>query len=333
MDTLLQVLEKEPVPVRQLNPAVPRDLETICLKCLEKEPARRYGSARELAEDLARFLDGRADPGAAGLAGERVVKWVRRRPAIAAMAAGIVIQSRSPGSIGITWQWRTAVLAQREEHPAGDRPDVRPGRPGPATRDDPGEGLLWLARWAGAALRRVAWSDCSASTSTPGAGRSPCWSTSFRRRRRRSTSPSARMAAAWSAARISRRRIWDLAERPAGRPAVRASRHRHARRVRRGWPGRSSQPTRDGTAASPGTPGPTNPAANPSTISAGRSRSAYAPDGRHLAVASTDLADPKQPTPAEDRLSYLGPRHAPQDRDRARHSPGTWYRGDQPPGL
>src|SRR5262249_33688991 len=83
---LLQVLREEPRPPRRLNDKIPRDLETICLKCLEKEPARRYATAGALAEDLHRFLRGEPIVARPATAVERVVKWVRRRPALAALA-------------------------------------------------------------------------------------------------------------------------------------------------------------------------------------------------------------------------------------------------------
>jgi len=85
IDTVRQVIEQEPVPPRQLEPRVPHDLETICLKCLEKDPARRFASAADLAEDLRRFVDGDPILARPTPAWERAWKWGKRRPAIVAL--------------------------------------------------------------------------------------------------------------------------------------------------------------------------------------------------------------------------------------------------------
>lgn len=82
---MLQVLEDDPRPPRQLNDKIPRDLETICLKAMAKRPAIRYGSARELGADLRRFLSGEPILARPQAAGERLLGWIRRRPATAAL--------------------------------------------------------------------------------------------------------------------------------------------------------------------------------------------------------------------------------------------------------
>jgi WD40 repeat protein len=83
MDTLMQVVERDPVPLRQLNPDVPRDLETIALKCLQKDPARRYASAAALASDLDAWLAGRPIAARPVSPPERYWRWCKRNPWLA----------------------------------------------------------------------------------------------------------------------------------------------------------------------------------------------------------------------------------------------------------
>lgn len=88
--TLRQVMESEPLPPRQLNPSIPVDLQTLCLKCLEKAPARRYPSAQALVDELDRFL-AHAPIAARPLGmGSRVARFCRRRPAIAALGLAVL---------------------------------------------------------------------------------------------------------------------------------------------------------------------------------------------------------------------------------------------------
>ena len=91
LETLAQMRAQDPVPPKRLQPTLPRDLQTICLKCLEKEPHRRYGSALALADDLARFLAGKPIDARPIQAWERAWKWTRRKPAAAALAAVSVV--------------------------------------------------------------------------------------------------------------------------------------------------------------------------------------------------------------------------------------------------
>jgi serine/threonine protein kinase len=83
LDTVLQVLSEEPVPPTRLQRQVPRDLETICLKCLQKNPRKRYATAEALADDLHRFHEGRPILARPVAFWERAFKWARRRPAAA----------------------------------------------------------------------------------------------------------------------------------------------------------------------------------------------------------------------------------------------------------
>jgi WD40 repeat protein len=109
IETLAQVVHTEPVAPGRLQPATPRDLNTICLKCLEKDPHRRYQSAAALADDLRAYLDGRPIQARPAGTAERLFKWARRYPARAAVVAllALVLVVGGVGG-GFGWLWQVA---------------------------------------------------------------------------------------------------------------------------------------------------------------------------------------------------------------------------------
>src|SRR4051794_1445994 len=117
-ETLQQVISQEPAPPSRLNDKVPRDLETICLKCLHKEPGRRYASATALADDLRRFSEGRPIQARPAGWAERTWRWGRRNPASAALVAtGLALVGLAGG--GGVW-----IVQQRADRRAELRSEV-----------------------------------------------------------------------------------------------------------------------------------------------------------------------------------------------------------------
>ncbi len=117
-DTLLRIRDSEPVAPRLLNGSVPRDLEVICLKCLEKDPVRRYATARELADELERFLKGepiRARP--IGTVG-KTWRWCRRKPVLAVMTAAIATLLLTVTAVSVVSAWRIATARKGEQREA-----------------------------------------------------------------------------------------------------------------------------------------------------------------------------------------------------------------------
>jgi WD40 repeat protein/tRNA A-37 threonylcarbamoyl transferase component Bud32 len=142
LDTVLQVVSDEPVAVRQLQPKTPRDLETICLKCLQKAAEKRYATAAEFADDLGRFRQGlpaKARP--IGL-GESCVKWARRRPAVTGLLAAVLAVALL-GLVAFIWQYLNALEQARvakNERTKAEREAIAAG----AARDDAGNKAIAL---------------------------------------------------------------------------------------------------------------------------------------------------------------------------------------------
>jgi eukaryotic-like serine/threonine-protein kinase len=111
LETVMQVLNEDPVPPSRLQPQIPRDLETICLKCLAKEPHKRYPSALALVDDLDRYVSDRPIHARPTPLLERGLKWVRRRPTMSSLlAVGCLIASMAAAS----WLRMDAARRQRD---------------------------------------------------------------------------------------------------------------------------------------------------------------------------------------------------------------------------
>ncbi len=108
IDTLSQVVRDDPVPLRKLNPKIPRDLETICLKCLAKNPARRYPSAGHCADDLRRWQRHEPIQARPPRLIRRGAKWTRRHPAVALLIVATLL-----GLTAVGWQWSRTLQANR----------------------------------------------------------------------------------------------------------------------------------------------------------------------------------------------------------------------------
>lgn len=107
-EILRHIIDDDPVPIRRLNPAVPVDLATVVAKAMSKDPGGRYDTAQHFADDLRRFLGGRAIAARPIGLVERAWRWCRRKPLPASLAAGLVAASIG-GVVGVTLSWREAV--------------------------------------------------------------------------------------------------------------------------------------------------------------------------------------------------------------------------------
>ena len=139
LQTLEQVKTADPVPPSRLQPGLPRDAETICLKCLEKDPQRRYASADALADDLRRWLDGEPITARPVGAAARVWMWSRRNPIVTGLLAALILFA-----LGTTWQWWRAegLLLQARREASSEAIDHALSI---CAQGDVGRGMLRLA--------------------------------------------------------------------------------------------------------------------------------------------------------------------------------------------
>jgi WD40 repeat protein/tetratricopeptide (TPR) repeat protein/predicted Ser/Thr protein kinase len=232
--TLAQVLHNEPASPRVLNPALPRDLETICLKCLEKDSRRRYRSARELADELQRFLNHEPIRARSVSSLEKGWRWCRRKPALAGLGAALAL-AVVLGFAGVLWQWGRAERHALSENIERGRAELALGeleleRAEDLLRNDqPNAALAWLAH----SIRRQPTNAVVAQRIVSVLNE--------RNFALRSAPPFQHTGAvAWAefspdgtrvvtASHDGTAQVWDA---PSGRPAVRALRHEGARVAR-----------------------------------------------------------------------------------------------------
>ncbi len=143
LDTLEQVQTREPVPPSQLQANIPADLETICLKCLQKDPRKRYGSTLELADDLRRSQEGTAIVARPVGNMERLLRWARRNPRVAALLGTVALLLLALAGVSWFFTWQLAAgesgRRQGQRRSGRQRPHRRQqrarrgetGRPGP----------------------------------------------------------------------------------------------------------------------------------------------------------------------------------------------------------
>jgi hypothetical protein len=137
-DTLQAVVNTEPPSPRLLNPSVPPDLETLCLKCLQKEPGRRYPTALALAEEMGRFLRNETIQARPVRRREKLWRWCRRKPALAGLIGGLAV-ALFAGFSAVLWQSTARQNALAETR--------RLRVIGYNWKDEPADALRWLEQF------------------------------------------------------------------------------------------------------------------------------------------------------------------------------------------